>query len=511
VSPRVAVWTSLMVVGLLAVGVLVVDQVVPPPQPGPDAGGPAVTTATGGAWTCAVGDSREGTELTVSAIGPPAEAADPGQVQLGRFGEGELDLGAATSVAPGSSLQAALEGEDVAAFARWYDHPVGVYRHWRLSDTDDLPPGRAAGPCLAQDSDRWWIPGMSTAGGHEARLRLANPYDSDATVAIRLVTPEGPVEPTVLQNFTVLGRSSTEIEINEHLPERDDVAVEVRVVAGRVAAEGYQLVRQAIGDVDGVSLLASAAQPSTEWTVPWVAEDDDRYSWLWLLNPGDRPAPVELTLHGSDGGVAPEGLAEVTVEPGQVRRIDLRGTLPEDLASAAVTARSEGVGIVASGAVRIEASDPSNTGMATQLGAQPGRAWMVAGGATEGRSEQLRLVNAGAEPAVVDVALWDGGEVRQPDELSGIEVPPGSLRLLDLVEHLDVVTEWSAIVEASQGALVVGHVGQGGAEARELVAGPGLSSAAWEPTGPPVVARHVQGLTQRVGLDPQVEQDPLEP
>jgi hypothetical protein len=511
VSPRFSVWSSIVLVGLLAVAVLIVDQVMPPPPTAPHEVDPAVTTATGGAWTCPVGDSREGTELTVSAIGPPATGPDAGQLQLGRFADGDLDLGAPTAIAPGSGLQAALEGEDIAAFARWYDHPVGLYRHWRLSDTDDLPPGRVVGPCLAHDSDRWWIPGMSTAGGHEARLRLANPYDSDATVAIRLVTPEGPVEPTVLQNFTVLGRSSTEIEINEHLPERDDVAVEVQVIAGRVAAEGYQLVRQAIGDVDGVSLLASAAQPSTEWTVPWVTEDDDRFSWLWLLNPGDRPAPVELTLHGTDGGVAPEGLAEVTVEPGQVRRIDLRGTFPEDLTSGAVTARSEGVGIVASGAVRIEAGDPANTGMASQLGAQPGPGWLVAGGATEGRSEQLRLVNAGAEPAVVDVALWDGSEVRQPDELSGIEVPPGSLRLLDLIEHLGEVSEWSVLVEASQGALVVGHVGQGGAEARELVAGPGLSSAAWEPTGPPLVSRHAPGLTQRIGLDPQLEQDPLEP
>ena len=510
-SPRVSVWSSVVAVALLAVGVLIVDQVVPPAQPVPRDAEPAVTTATGGAWTCPVGDDREGTELTVSAIGPPATGTDPGQLQLGRFGDGDLDLGAPTSIAPGTGLQAALEGGDIAGFARWYDHPVGVYRHWRLSDTDDLPPGRAAGPCLAQDSDRWWIPGMSTAGGHEARLRLANPYASDATVAIRLVTPEGPVEPTVLQNFTVLGRSSTEIEINEHLPERDDVAVEVRVIAGRVAAEGYQLVRQAIGEVDGVSLLASAMQPSTEWTVPWVTEDDDRFSWLWLLNPGDRPAPVELTLHGAEGGMAPEGLTEVTVEPGQVRRIDLRGTFPEDQTSAAVTARSEGVAIVASGAVRIETDDPANSGMATQLGAQPGRAWLVAGGATGNRMEQLRLVNAGAETAVVDVTLWDGSQALQPDEFSGIEVPPGSLRLLDPVEHLGEVPEWGAWVEASEGTLVVGHVGQGGAEARELVAGPGLSSAAWEPTGPPVLTRHVQGLTQRIGLDPRLEQDPLDP
>lgn len=500
-SGRVPAWGMVVLVALVAAGVLAVDVAVPPPEIGPDEAGSVPAVASGGAWTCPVGDSREGTELSVSALGPPTTAAQPGRLRLGSFGDGELDLGQPTRIAPGSGLQAGLEGEDVAAFARWHDHPVGLYRHWRLGDTDDLPPGRVSGPCLARDSDRWWIPGMATAGGHEARLRLANPYDSDATVAIRLITPEGPVEPTVLQNFTVLGRSSTEIEINEHLPERNDVAVDVRVLAGRVAVEGYQLVRQAIGDVDGASLLASAARPSTEWTVPWVAEDEDRLSWLWLLNPGDRPAPVQLTLHGADGGVAPEGLAEVTVEPGQVRRIDLRGTFPDNLTSGAVTARSEGVGIVASGAVRIEAGDAARTGTAIQLGARPGDAWVVAGGSTAGRSEQLRLVNAGAEPAVVDIALWDGEGTRRPEELSGIEVPPGSLRLLDLTDRLGEVAEWSAFVEASRGALVAGHVGQSGSGARELVAGAGLSSAAWEPAGPAVLARREQGLTQRIGLE----------
>lgn len=500
-SPRSpAALMLLLVVGVAAL-VVAVDLTVPPPSADP-AGPPepddAPSQVTGGAWTCAVGDGREGTELAVSAVGPAPDVTQPGRVQIGSFGDGDLRLGEPTRVRPGTALRPGLEGEEIATFARWYEQPVTLYRHWRIAGDDDLPPGRAEGPCLSEDSDRWWIPGMSTAGGHEARLRLANPYESDATVAVRLLTPEGPVEPTVLQNLTVLGRSTTEIEINEHLPERDDVAVDVQVVAGRVAAEGYQLVRQAIGDVDGVSLLASAARPSSTWTVPWVAAGENRQSWLWLLNPGDRPASVELTLHGPDGGRAPEGLAEATVEPGQLRRIDLRGTFPEGLTSAAVTVRSEAVPVIASGVARLQPDDPAESGMAVQLGGQPHTSWIVAGGSTTGREEQLRLVNPGSEVAVVDVTVWDGTETRQPDGLTGVEVPPGAMRVLDLAGELGGVEEWSALAEVQSGQLVVGHVGQGGGDARELVAGVGASPAR-TPAGPVLVPRHDPGLTQRLG------------
>ena len=506
----------LALVAVLAGLVVAVDLTVAPPVEETGAVGEATEPATmvGGAWACPVGDTRGGTDLTVTAVAPDLGDGATGRVQLGVFGDGELDLGAPTRVEPGSSVRGEPGGEETAAFARWDGHPVALWRTWRLSGEEDLPPGRVAGPCLAEDSDRWWIPGMSTAGGHESRVRLANPYESDATVAVRLLTPEGPVEPTVLQNLTVLGRSTTEIEINEHLPERDDVAVDVQVIAGRVAAEGYQLVRQAIGDVDATSLLASATRPSATWTVPWLDGADDRHSWLWLLNPGDRPAPVELTFHDGDGGVAPEGLAEVTVEPGQLRRIDLRGTFPEDMRSAALTARADGQPVVVSGVVRLEADEPTDAAVPVQLGAQPSGSWLVAGGATQGRTEQLRLINPGGEAVVVDVTLWDGEQALRPDDLQGLEVAPGALERVDLVEELGEVDEWVVQVDArDQGQLVVGHVGHGGEEARELVAGVGASAAAWAPEGPAVPARPEAGLTQRLGTGlaepPLAEEDDL--
>jgi hypothetical protein len=495
-----------LVVALVLVvvaAVVAVDHYVSAPEPGAPGLTGTAAESVGGSVTCPVGDAREGTRATLTAIGPEGGGDGPGQVELGTFGDGDLELAEATRLLPNTAEVTALEGDgDVAAFAHWYDGPVALHREWRLDGEEDLPPGIAAGPCVSATTDRWLVPGMSTVGGHEARLRLANPYETDATVAIRLVTPEGPVEPTVLQNLTVQARSTLEVEVNEHLPERDDVAAEVHVLTGRMAAEGYQLVRQAIGDVDGVSLLAAAAQPSTTWTVPWVADGDGRQSWLWLLNPSDRPAPVELTLHGQEGGVVPEGLAEVTVEPGQLRRIDLRGTFPDGLSSGAVTVRSEGVPVVASGAVRQRADDAEETGLAVQLGSRPDTAWALAGGGTDGRRNQLRLVNPDSEPAVVDVVLFDGTEVGRLEDLTDIEVAPGALVTLDLSPHLEEAEGWAAFVTASEGSVVTGHVGLGEEESLDLVAGPATPAVAWQRSGAALVGRDDPGLTQRTGTEP---------
>jgi hypothetical protein len=500
-SSRTPVVVVLALLAALVGGVLALDQLVPPVDPGADEAADVEELATGGAWVCPVGDTREDTSLAVSAMRPGETGDTPGEVELGIVEDGEQELDEATQIFPLSAVRLGLEGDEAAVTARWFDGPVGLHRTWRLRGGDDLPPGTVAGPCVAEVSDRWLIPGMTTSGGNEARLRLANPHRSDATVQISFATPEGVESPTVLQNITVQARDTTEIEVNEHLPERDDVAAEVRVVSGRVAAAGYQLARQAIGDVDGASLLASATTPSTVWTVPWVADGDGRQSWLWLLNPGQRPAPVELTLHTPDGGVVPDGLAEVTVAPGQLRRIDLRGTFPEDVASGAVTVRSDGEPVVASGTVRQDADDAEDTGIAVQLGAIGDTRWLFAGGGTAGRNEQLRLVNPEGTPAVVDVVLFDGSQTLRSEELTDVEVPPGALVALDLTAELGEVESWAAFVEASEGQVVAGNVGRGGAAELHLVAGPGVSGASLDGARVALPSRREPGVSLRVGTD----------
>jgi hypothetical protein len=370
-----------------------------------------------------------------------------------------------------------------------------------VEEAGPLPPGTVAGPCPTTLSDRWVFPGMVTVGGSQAVLRIANPFGTDATVAVGFVTPEGPEEPIALQNLSVSAGSTLEVDVNEVLPERADLAAVVRVLSGRAVAEGYQLTRPEIGDIAGASLLAGSTVAATTWTVPWVLDGDEDQSWLWVLNLGDRPAPVELTLHTDDGGLPPEGLSELTVAPGQLRRIDLRGTLPEGTSDVAVTARSDGAPIHVAGAVQRPADDPARTGFAVQLGVpEPDSTWVLAGGPIEGdRTEALIVSNPGSEPAAVSVRLFNGATSVEPERLREVEIGPGGIVRLGIRDDLADAPSWSAVVTSEGTPVVAGRVGSRGEDGNHLVVVPGTPANAWSVNGSGLEGRATPGAVQRLG------------
>lgn len=499
----------LVVVSLGLVGA--VDALVPPPDPDPAPTLRATRdTVISGRVVCPVGDAREGSAATLEVVHPGPVGNAPVQVELGRVGE---PAGRATSLFPLAATTAPLGGDASATgLVTWQAAPLTVARTWRTDDAEDLPVGTAAGPCpTSTAATTWTLPGATTTGGSEARLRLANPHATGATVAVRFLTPEGPEAPARLRNVSIAPQETTELVLNEFLPERADLTVVVEVLAGRVAAEGLQLTRAAIGDVDGVSLLQAAVASADTWTIPWVTDTADRDPWLWVANDEDRTARVELTVHTAEGGLPAEGLSEVEVPPRTVRRVDLRGVLPEQ--AAAVTVRSDGVPVSVAGAIELRAEDVEATGFVVQRGAPEAEpAWTLTGGATADRDEQLRLVNPTGEPAVVDVSLWDGDATTTPDALSGLEVPAGSLLVVDLDEQLGEVERWAVTVRARSGAVVAGRVGSGDPSGRaHHVAALGTPASEWsggEPLGIRLVRGTVQRLATVLGIGPL---DPFAP
>ena len=477
----------------VALGVYAADLLVEPVVPdAPTSAAVAAVEPEAGGWVCPVGDAREGTEMVTTVARPPSNSDTPSDVEVFSIGGGQRTLEQSSQLFDGSALtHATTAGEDTAVAVDWRSGPAVVQREWAIgSEADDLPPGIVAGACIEPFSDRWMVPGMDTSGGAQAVLRVANPFPSDATIAIGFVAPEGPLQPLALRNLSVRARGTLEIDVNEFLPERPDLAAVVTVASGRVGVEGYQLVRSAIGGVDGASPLAAATEASESWTVPWIVDGDDLASWLWVYNPGERQALVELTYHTPDGGIVPDGLAEVVVEPGQLRRVDLRGTLPEDRNVVAVSARSDGAPVVVSAANELRSDDAQRTGFAVQLGvAAPDASWTVSGGATTGRVEQLHISNPGGSPATLSVGLFSGVTIQRPDELQGVTIEPGAQRVIDVDDVLGDVGAWTAFVTASAGEVVVGRVGSAEVDRRNLVAVPGVPSSAWrtESSGQPVV------------------------
>ncbi|MEX2549143.1 MAG: DUF5719 family protein [Nitriliruptoraceae bacterium] len=439
---------------------------------------------------------------TIIAARPGGPGATPAQLERIELDDGEATARSMSNAFPGADTRFTAHGSDepAATWLRWREAPVAIGREWRISGVEGLPDATVAGGCAASSAGTHVIPGLSTAGGDDARIRLANPHRSAASVAVRFAVPGAPESPLALQNVSVPPNSVREVVVGDTLPEREDLAAIVEVRTGRLAVEGIQVARAAIGGVSGASLLAATTEPAEDWTIPWLLDDDDAEGWLWIVNTGERTAPVELTLHTPDGGQVPDGLAEVSVPPGELRRVDLTGTFPEEVREVGVTARSNGIPIVVSGGVIRTADDPARTAYSIQLGGQSDPAWVLSGTGVSERREELRLVNPEAEPAVVNIALFDGFLSDEPEGLQGIEVPPGSTRVIDLSDQLTATARWSAFVEASEGRIVVGRVGSDGGEGPlHLAAVPGIASATWRAEGVGLAPVQRPGLLTRLG------------
>ncbi len=511
----VSAWIpTLAIVAVAAAGVAIdrADPSVATARPEPVRAGAAVS----GAWYCAIADADEGAVTRVVAATPPGDTATAAEVVIDSFAGGVTARGDEITVNPGSSARRdfGTERAEFGVAARWWEAPAAVSRSVFVQPTGG-PEGYLEGPCESQPSPQWVIPGLATAGGAQAQLVLANPFDTDASVTVTFTTPDGLIEPKLLENVVVEKRSTRMVLLNEHAPERSDLGVVVRTRSGRVIAEATQTLSAAIGGVDGVSLAKAAAEPAETWTIPWfeVGPDGDTQSWLWVSNLEDRPAALALTFHTADGGVVPETFDELAVAPGETRRVDLGELLPAGVTEAGVTIRSENsVPITASVATEHLGDDAARTGFAVQLGApEPDATWVLTGGPTAGRGSRLHLANPGSAPALVDVVLWSATGAVRPPGLQGLQVPAGALTSSDLTAFLPPEADDHTIfVVAREGTVVAGREASDTTGTRRFVAAVGVPGGTWSggEVVPPVT--YAPSLTQRLGTDlgPR-EPDPL--
>lgn len=497
---RPAVSTALAAIMLaLAVGAgVALDVVAPTPERTEVAA--AGRAPESGAWYCAVGDTAEGdTMRLVTAV--PAGATTSSAVRVDTFGGGTIDRGGEVEVLPGRvSDQAVVEGrESVGVAARWWDTPTAVSRTWVRQQAGE-PAGVVEGPCETDPSNVWYLPGVTTVGGAQARIVVANPFETDAALSVDLVTPEGVETPELLKNIAVSARTTETIELNRYAPEESDLGAVLRVRAGRVVAEAWQSVDPAVGGIQGVSLVELAAVPATTWTVPWFP-GSGADSWIWVLNSSERAASVTLTIHTGAGGSPPDGLEEVTIPPGSVRRVDLRGTVPDDVPGGAFTVTSaNGVPVTVSGATQLTSDRSERTGIAFQLGqpvADP--AWIIASGRSGERRVILHLTNPTADVARVDVSLATAAGPVTPDDATATPVAPGASVDLDLTDHLPDSGPYVVHVRTTEGAVVPGLQSYDLAGRLFLAAQSGTPSRVWAAASEVPVVMFEPVLPQRVG------------
>ena len=547
----VTVIMAALIGGLVALG-FVLDSVVPDPEL--EEGGQPAAAATSGAWICTAGNTMGDSKLELIAAAPPDDGGEASTLRVIPFGSGRILERAPQQVFPRSaiSIQAEPGRSDLAVLTRWWDVRAAVTRVWHVA-TQGGPNSLVTGPCQQRPAERWIVPGVATAGGAQSSVVIANPFTSAASVALDLTTPDGIVSPKRLENVVVPERSTVTISLNEHVPEQPDVGVIVRTRSGRVFVEAVQTFDAAIGGIEGTSLAAAAAQPAETWTVPSVALGGEASSWLWVTNPSDEPAALLLALHTREGGLVPEGLEEIIIDPGVTRRVDLVGlvgeatppapsedgtetatedatetatedateTATEDVTElptetaiptqAAVTVSSDnGVPVVVSGATQYRADREERTGITLTLGApQLDPSWILSPGVVADRT-LVDLVNPSAEAAVVDVSVWSGAGFERPEELTGLRVPPGGSLVVEL-DTTGMPGPLTIFAAATEGQVVAGVRNFELEGRRNAVAFVGIPSRVFEVAAGAPTVELAPDLPTRLGtrLGPSPPSDPL--
>lgn len=499
-TPTASVLAATALVVALAAGVAA-DALLPRP----DVGGPDRVSArapTSGAWYCTVGDTAEGNRLELLGAVPPIGVTSAA-LRIDTFGDGDSSRLGEVEIFRGDLYHTRpIPGEagDRGVSARWWRTATAVFRTWHTGRAGE-PAGIVEGPCQSDPSGLWHLPGVSTAGGSQARLVLGNPFPTDAAVAVELVTPEGRREPERLKNVGIPGHTIRVIDLNEHAPEEPDLGAVVTVRAGRVVAEAWESSAAAVGDVDGVTLAALTPDSSERWTVPWF-QGPGAQTWVRVANVTDDEALVNVTVHTGEGGSPPEGLEEITVPAGTVQRVELDAVLPDGVESGAVTVTSlNDVPVVASVASRLRGGSVERSGITVQLGRPaPARLWLIGTAAGEGRREIVHVVNPSSEAADVDVSvLRPAGDIHAPEEWRDLAVPAGTTIDVDVTEVTGGLEEHAVLVEAREGVVVAGLHSFASDGRLNLVASSGVDGTRWEGGKRVPVVDHAPGLTRRVG------------
>ena len=493
---------------LAALGVLSLGVTGAPLAPiTDDAAADAAVAPTAGGHVCVTGAGPaepDAAMLLLAAVDDGADAS-PARGTVLTLGPEPARRSFGPS-APGSLEVVDVElGEEGWVFVGWADRAVAAWQEWRTEGAPGQPRGVAASTCLPTDPPVQTILGMRTDGGFEARLRLANPFEVDATFAVTLLTDDGVVEPIALRNVSVPAGERVTVRLNDHVPEQSDVAAVVTIGAGRLAVEGLQRAVAAVGGIEGIAVLPPVTAPSVTWTFPWLPVGPDVDGAVWVLNPEPRPVVVELTLHTPQGATVP--LEEsVEIPGGTVVRLDTVDLVTDGSRTSGLTLRSETTGVLASAGGVFLSGDPSRTGLVAFAGAPvPDAEWSVAGAVLEGRDTVLHVVNLDEVTASLRVVLTTSRREAAPDaagapvtagdeQLTTVVIEPGTLApgaTLRIPLPVEGADAFSAVVDGGR-ALVVSRTTTG-RELLEPVAVAASPSSAWRLSGRSLLGRRLDG------------------
>lgn len=302
--------------------------------------------------------------------------ADQAEVALEEHNVATLEVGRRAAVITGNDALAP------GLVANRYDSP--------LASTDCRP------PVVDQ-----WFTGVGAGAKHQSTLQLVNPDAGRAVVDIVVLGRRGEVSVPALRGLAVAGGETRRFDLAQVIPRRDDLALHVTTLRGRISASVSDSFQELGRGQGGRDALASQDEPSTSNLILGLTSGRGQRT-LVIANPGDDEGRATVQLVTADSVFAPAGARDVVLPPQSVVRVGLapllRGTGKSD------ASRPYGVRVDSSVATTVAMVMFVEGDLAQGVPTPP-----LAGAATVVLPKaDNELVLAGASgQGVVTVSLWD--------------------------------------------------------------------------------------------------------
>lgn len=200
---------------------------------------------------------------------------------------------------------------------------------------DDTAPGLVAGrfggdepaavSCPAPTPVAWFT-GVGSGAGHTSVLELVNPDAGTAIANITVYGRTGIVDAERLRGVSVPGGTSVRLDLATLVPRRDELALQVATVRGRIGAVVQDRI-DGIGSAEPTAdWLTDQPEPATSNLLMGLAPGPGRRT-LVVANPGDDEVRADVKVVTDRSVFAPDDLPEIRIAPHSVQRISVSSVL----------------------------------------------------------------------------------------------------------------------------------------------------------------------------------------
>jgi hypothetical protein len=314
-------------------------------------------------------------------------------------------------VAPGSTIEVAVPSDAREASTTVEYFGGFVAAGWLLHAAGEES-GVAAEPCLAETSTRWFLPdGTTLEEGNDDYVVVMNPYATDATISLTLLTERRePIRTEDWTNVALKPFHSQAFRLNRKALGETTVSTLLEVSGGRVAAATLGVTR-----TGGIRSAVGVPATSTSRVLPGGA--DAGRSGLIVMNAGLERVGLSGAIVDPEGEQPIAGLADASPPGGSARTIPATTATPSSM-----LVEAEGPGIAfARRTYGVATDQASTTGAARAEGV-----WIVLPAVAGAPSHPgIVLTNPGTEATTVTLSVLPAAGVSPPAPIT-LEVPPRS-------------------------------------------------------------------------------------